>query len=77
MLLPGHLMDESDLLLCFWVGTTEAIKYVRLFLGIKVVDSLFVEFIKDFWACGLIDITPVNILRTFTSLIKYDPFVRW
>jgi hypothetical protein len=73
--LPGHFMDETDLLAANGVGTTVSIEDIRRGSGVKVGDTLVVQFIKDFRGGGLIDTIPINVLLRLGSSVLDHPLV--
>ena len=75
MLLPGHFVDESNLLAGFRRRSTVAIKDVGLFQSVEMGYSLGIELVKDFWSGRTIDIIPVNVLSRLRTLIVDDPLV--
>jgi hypothetical protein len=75
VLLPGHFMDETDLLSANGVGTTVSIKDIGCGSCVKVGDALVVQFIEDFRAGGLIDTVPINVLLRLGSSVLDHPLV--
>mmetsp|Transcript_13746 Transcript_13746/g.25800 ORF Transcript_13746/g.25800 Transcript_13746/m.25800 type:complete len:216 (+) Transcript_13746:775-1422(+) len=75
VLLPGHLVHESNLPPRFGRGATEAIEHVRLVLGVEVRHRLVVELLKDLGAGGLVDVVPIDVLLGLAALVQDQPLV--
>ncbi len=75
VLLPGHFVDETNLLARGGRCTHVAIKDVDLVQSVEIIHSLLVQFVKDFWRSWLIDVVPIHVFGRLRAWIQNDKLV--
>ena len=75
VLLPSHLVDETDLLLTGGVASTKSVKDVQLVLGVHVIDGGLVQIVENLWGDILVYFAPPEVLVGLAANIADNPLV--